>query len=81
MLEAEEYAASPMNAEMQVDPLALDFQAGRLRCPVTVVSRNSCKTSIFLPSTRRNQGNGVNHSANLHTIRRTEENQGIQGYI
>lgn len=64
MLEAEEYAASPMNAEMQVDPLALDFQAGRLgrlRCPVTVVSRNSCKTSIFLPSTRRNQGNGVNH--------------------
>src|SRR5882724_10757213 len=48
---------------------------------MTMVSRNSCRRSIFLPSTRRNRGNDVNHLANLHTIRRNEKSQGNQGCI
>jgi len=61
--------------ELQVEGL------GRSRSATKAVSRSSCRMSIEVQASRRNQGNGVNYSANRHTIRRTEKNQGNQGCI
>ena len=48
---------------------------GRSRSATKAVFRNSCRMSIEVPKSRRNQGNGVNYSASCHTIRRTEKSQ------
>src|SRR5207244_1401916 len=53
----------------------------RSRSATKAVFRNSCRMSIEVPKSRRNQGNGVNYSASCHTIRRTEKNQGNQDCI
>src|SRR5438132_12736336 len=63
---------------------ALELQGegpGRSRSATKAVSRSSCRMSIEVRASRRNQGNGVHYSANRHTIRRTEKNQGNQGRI
>jgi hypothetical protein len=63
---------------------ALELQVewlGRSRSATKAVSRSSCRMSIEVPASRRNRGNGVNYSANCHTIRRSQKNQGNQGCI